>query len=90
MDIGARLDFHAAAAAYRMGRSRGSTVRSLVDCLIAVVAARHGATLLHRDRDFDVLDSNLPELRTISLSRLTEACRPGATVPTAPGAPIGR
>lgn len=67
LDIDDRLDFHAAAAAYRMARARGMTVRSLVDCLIAVVAARHGATLLHRDGDFDVLDGCLPALRTISL-----------------------
>jgi predicted nucleic acid-binding protein len=68
LDIDVRLDFHAAAAVYRTGRARGYTVRSLVDCLIAVVAARHGVTLLHRDADFDTLDACLPELGTISLT----------------------
>jgi predicted nucleic acid-binding protein len=33
----------------------GVTVRSPVDCLIAACAIRHGATALHRDRDFDLL-----------------------------------
>lgn len=60
------LDFHAAAAVYRTARASGSTVRSLVDCLIAVVAVRHGATVLHRDRDYDVLAGLLPGLRVAS------------------------
>ena len=68
LDIDVRLDFHAAAAAYRTGRARGYTMHSLVDCLIALVAARHGVTLLHRDADFDMLDACLPELGTISLT----------------------
>ena len=38
----------------------GETVRSLIDCLIAVVAMRHGAALLHRDHDFDVLARHTP------------------------------
>jgi predicted nucleic acid-binding protein len=28
-----------------------------MDCLIAAVAVRHDAVLVHHDRDFDVLDS---------------------------------
>lgn len=48
-------DFEAAADLYRACRSRGATVRKLVDCLIAAVAIRERATLLHNDRDFDVL-----------------------------------
>ena len=48
-------DFEAAADLYRVCRSRGATVRKLVDCLIAAVAIRERATLLHNDRDFDVL-----------------------------------
>jgi predicted nucleic acid-binding protein len=49
------LDFRAAAALYRSARSAGFTVRSLMDCLIAAVAIRHGVALVHRDRDFDSL-----------------------------------
>ena len=48
-------DFEAAADLYRVCRRRGGTVRKLVDCLIAAVAIRERATLLHNDRDFDVL-----------------------------------
>ncbi|GDY30495.1 type II toxin-antitoxin system VapC family toxin [Gandjariella thermophila] len=60
-------DFHAAAAVYRAARRRGQPVRKLVDCLIAAVAARTGATLVHRDRDFDTIAAVLPDLRTESL-----------------------
>ena len=61
------LDFPAAAAAYRAARSSGRTVRSLVDCLIGVVAARRGAELLHRDVDFTVLGEVLVDLRVTHL-----------------------
>ncbi|MDQ3612034.1 MAG: PIN domain nuclease, partial [Actinomycetota bacterium] len=52
---------------YRTARLSGRTVRSLVDCLIAVVAARTGTVVVHRDRDFDVLAQSLPDLRVRSL-----------------------
>ena len=48
-------DFEAAADLYRTCRRRGATVRKLADCLIAVVAIRERLTLLHNDRDFDLL-----------------------------------
>lgn len=51
------LDFRTAADAYRAARRRGETVRSLVDCLIAAIAVRHGAQVVHRDRDYEVLAS---------------------------------
>lgn len=40
---------------YRQARRDGVTVRSSVDCLIAACALRHDLTVLHRDRDFDLL-----------------------------------
>jgi predicted nucleic acid-binding protein len=40
---------------FRAARRAGLTVRSGVDCLIAACALRHGLTVLHHDRDFDVL-----------------------------------
>jgi predicted nucleic acid-binding protein len=61
--LDADLDFHAAAELSRSARASGRTVRSLVDCLIAAVALRHGATVVHRDRDFDALAAISP-LRT--------------------------
>ena len=47
--------FEEAAQLYRAARRAGYTVRSGVDCLIAACALRHGLTVLHRDRDYDVL-----------------------------------
>lgn len=40
---------------YRRARRLGLTVRSSVDCLIAACALRHGLTVLHCDRDYDLL-----------------------------------
>jgi predicted nucleic acid-binding protein len=40
---------------YRSARRAGFTVRSGVDCLIAACAIRHSLTVLHHDRDFDLL-----------------------------------
>lgn len=54
------LDFRAAATLYRTCRTRGQTVRRLVDCLIAAVALRHDVVLLHNDADFDVLAVHTP------------------------------
>ncbi|QJY46770.1 PIN domain nuclease [Pseudonocardia broussonetiae] len=62
LPVDAALDYRDAAVVYRAVRARGGTVRKLVDCLIAVVAVRTGAALVHRDRDFDVLAAALPEL----------------------------
>ncbi|BDB42939.1 MULTISPECIES: type II toxin-antitoxin system VapC family toxin [Mycobacterium] len=49
------IDFRAAAEVYRSARRVGATIRSITDCLIAAVAIRHGATVMHRDADFDVI-----------------------------------
>ena len=48
-------DFETAADLYRVCRCEGETVRALTDCLIAVVALRASISVLHADRDFDVL-----------------------------------
>ena len=49
-------DYLAAAALYRHCRSRGETVRRLIDCLIAAVAIRNQVPLLHADADFAALE----------------------------------
>jgi predicted nucleic acid-binding protein len=49
------VDAEEAAAIHRRCRRAGETPRNLVDCMIAAVAIRMGETLLHRDRDFDVI-----------------------------------
>ena len=48
-------DFERAAALFRVCRAAGETVRSLIDCPIAVPTIRSGASILHADRDFDLL-----------------------------------
>lgn len=49
------IDFRAAAGIYRAARRAGQTIRSLNDCLIAAVAIRYEARIVHRDTDFDVI-----------------------------------
>jgi predicted nucleic acid-binding protein len=58
-----RLDFHYSAAIYREARSKGKTIRKLYGCLIAAVALRTDAVLVHCDRDFDHLAEVFPRLR---------------------------
>ena len=48
-------DFEEAALLYRTCRVAGETLRSVLDCLIAVPAMRAKAPILHKDRDFDVI-----------------------------------
>lgn len=48
-------DYEQAAELYRSCRRGGETPRKLSDCLIAAVAIRHKAQLLHADADFDVI-----------------------------------
>jgi predicted nucleic acid-binding protein len=48
-------DYEQAATLYRTCRRSGETVRKRVDCLIAAVALRHDAEVLHHDADFEVL-----------------------------------
>ena len=47
--------YEAAAGLARSCRRAGETVRALTDCLTAAVALRLGVSILHNDRDFDVL-----------------------------------
>ena len=48
-------DYEDAAALYRRCHRQGATVRKLIDCLIAAVAIRAGAPILHNDADFHTL-----------------------------------
>ncbi len=48
-------DFEQEATLYRRCRAGGKTIRSLNDCIIAAVAIRTGAAVLHTDRDFDAI-----------------------------------
>ena len=49
------FDEEFAAALFRACRRSGRTLRAGPDCLIAAIAIRTGASVLHRDADFDVL-----------------------------------
>lgn len=48
-------DYVQAARLHRSCRRQGVTIRRIPDCLIAVVAMRCGAAVLHADRDFDAI-----------------------------------
>lgn len=50
-------DYELAARLYRHARRAGITIRKTLDLLIAAPCVRTGATLLHSDRDFDLLAS---------------------------------
>jgi predicted nucleic acid-binding protein len=49
-----------AANLFRQCRTKGLTIRSTVDLLIAQTAIEHNAELLHNDRDFDAIASVSP------------------------------
>ncbi len=51
LTLDAGTDFESAASIYRRCRRSGVTPRGMIDCLIAAVAWRHGATLLSHDAD---------------------------------------
>ncbi len=51
---GIELSFRAAEV-YRALRRRGTTVRSTIDCLVAVLAEEEGCYVLARDRDLEVI-----------------------------------
>ena len=55
LSVDSTVDFRTAADIYRAARRAGETIRSITDCLIAAVAIRHGARIVHRDADFDVI-----------------------------------
>jgi predicted nucleic acid-binding protein len=48
-------DFRSAAQIYRAARRAGRTIRSINDCLIAALAIRHSARIIHQDIDFEVI-----------------------------------
>jgi predicted nucleic acid-binding protein len=48
-------DFRSAAQIYRAARRAGRTIWSINDCLIAALAIRHSARIIHQDIDFEVI-----------------------------------
>jgi predicted nucleic acid-binding protein len=65
LDVDPRIDFDVAAGLYRATREAGHPVRSLMDCLIAAVAVRTGAIVVHQDRDFDSLAAVAADLTCV-------------------------
>ncbi len=53
-------DYIAAADIFRTCRSKGETIRSLIDCLIAQLCLRYSCRLLSRDRDFTKIARYFP------------------------------
>jgi len=53
-----RSTFVKAAELYRTLRRKGITIRKPIDCMIAAVAIEHNVPLLHKDRDFDSIETN--------------------------------
>ena len=69
-------DFEDAAGLYRTCHRKGDTLRTLTDCLIAAVAIRERASILHNDRDYNMLASALEaqdraRARRVRLDRYT-------------------
>jgi predicted nucleic acid-binding protein len=60
-------DFDTAADIYRSVRRLGHTVRSSTDCLIAAIAFRAGATLVHNDIDFERIAQVVTPLTVLRL-----------------------
>jgi predicted nucleic acid-binding protein len=65
LSVDNNIDFRSAAGIYHAARRAGQTIRSLNDCLIAAVAIRHEARIVHRDTDFDVI-ARMTTLRSTS------------------------
>jgi len=57
--------FGATATLYRKFRLRGITIRSTIDVLIAMTAIRENLTVLHNDRDFDLMALHEPALKIL-------------------------
>ncbi len=49
-----------AAEIYRELQRKGIRIRSIVDCLIAATSIEIGASILHKDRDFDNIAKRYP------------------------------
>ena len=52
--------WQAAAGIYFELRRRGVAINSPIDCCIAQISMEHGATLLHRDKDFEKISRIRP------------------------------
>jgi predicted nucleic acid-binding protein len=65
LPIDAKFDFRQAASIFRAMRRKGFTIRSMIDCLIAAIAIRHDAQLVHKDSDYDYI-AHVMDLNALS------------------------
>jgi len=66
----AQINFNShiqAAKMYRNLRSKGITIRSIIDCLIAIIAIEDKLELLYKDRDFEMIGKFYPSLKLLQL-----------------------
>lgn len=56
----------------RLARSKGHTISSPIDCLIAACAIRNNIPVLHRDADFDAI-ARISTLDSRNVSRFASA-----------------
>lgn len=62
--------FLQAAEIYSSGRSKGYTIRSSIDCLIAAIAIQNDVPVWHQDRDFTTI-AKFTRLRVYDRAGLT-------------------
>jgi len=55
-----RSTFELAATIYRELRTKGTTIRNSIDCLIAATVIQHGVSFLENDRDYKFIDQHYP------------------------------
>jgi len=60
--------FVRAATLYRLLRRKGITIRKPVDCMIAAVSIEHDIALLHKDRNFDPIETHCG-LKVVHISK---------------------
>ncbi len=58
--VGDPDDYLQAATIHQACRRGGETIRTMIDCVIAAVAIREQAEILHHDRDFDAIARHAP------------------------------
>jgi len=80
-----RRTYESAAQLYRMLRHKGVTIRNAVDCMIASVAIEHDISLLHNDRDYDLIAAHCG-LKTVKTAK-KKARSPASTRRSAGSAP---
>lgn len=62
-------DFDLATEVYRAVQRHGHTVRSRMDCVIAAVALRADATVVHDDVDFDRMAEVVTDLSVLHIAK---------------------